>query len=86
MDSVTDHSIEDDKELNKIAEWAYQEFNSGNKIGIRCQLGINRSTYLAGKLLIKLGYEPVDAIALIRRKRSPFALNNKHFEEALLAG
>ena len=79
-------NIEDDKELNKIAEWAYQEFNSGKKIGIRCQLGINRSSYVAGKLLLKLGYAPVDAIALIRRKRSPFALSNKHFEEALLAG
>ena len=79
-------SIEDDKELNKIAEWAYQEFISGQKIGIRCQMGINRSAYIAGKLLLKLGYEPAEAIALIRRQRSPFALHNKHFEEALLAG
>ena len=79
-------SPEDDKELDKIADWAYQEFISGKKIGVRCQLGINRSTFVVGKLLIKLGYQPSEAIALIREKRSPYALNNKHFEAALLAG
>jgi hypothetical protein len=40
--------------------------------------------YVAGKLLLKLGYKPSEAIALIREKRSPYALNNKHFEAALL--
>ena len=79
-------SPEDNKELDKIAEWAYQEFLLGKKLGIRCQLGINRSTFVVGKLLVKLGYQPGEAIALIREKRSPYALNNKHFEEALLAG
>ena len=79
-------NLEDEKELDKIADWAYQEFISGKKIGVRCQLGINRSAYFAGKLLIKLGYQPSEAIALIREKRSPYALNNKYFEAALLAG
>ena len=79
-------SPEDDKELDKIADWAYQEFLSKNRVGIRCQMGINRSAYVAGKLLLKLGYQPTEAIAIIREKRSPYALNNKHFEAALLAG
>jgi hypothetical protein len=79
-------SPEDDKELNKIADWAYQEFVSGKKVGLRCQLGINRSAFVCGKLLLKLGYQPSEAIALIREKRSPHALNNKHFEVALLVG
>ena len=79
-------SPEDDKELDKIAEWAYQEFVSGKKLGVRCQLGINRSNFVVGKLLIKLGYQPREAIALIREKRSRYALNNKHFEAALMAG
>jgi hypothetical protein len=79
-------SPDDDKELDKIADWAYQEFMSEKTIGVRCQLGINRSAYFCGKLLVKLGYQPSEAIALIREKRSPHALNNKHFEEALLVG
>ena len=79
-------SPEDDKELNKIVDWAHQEFMLGKKLGVRCQMGINRSAYFCGKLLLKLGYQPSEAIALIREKRSPYALNNKHFEEALLAG
>ena len=77
-------SLEDDKELNNIADWAFQEFRSGKKLGVRCQLGINRSAYVAAKVLCRLGYEPKEAIALIRDKRSPYALNNKHFEAALL--
>ena len=79
-------SPEDDIELDKIADWAFQEFRSGKKLGVRCQLGINRSAYVAAKILCRLGYESKEAIALIRKKRSPYALNNKHFEEALLAG
>ena len=79
-------SPEDDKELDKIADWAHQEFMLEKKIGVRCMLGINRSAYVAAKVLRRLGYEPNEAIALIREKRSPYALNNKHFEAALLAG
>jgi hypothetical protein len=79
-------SPEDGKELDRIADWAFSEYLAGGKIGIRCQLGINRSAYLCGKLLIKLGYQPSEAIALIRERRSPYALNNKYFEKALLAG
>jgi hypothetical protein len=79
-------SPEDDEELNRIADWAYQEFLAGKKLGIRCQMGINRSAYVAGKLLLRLGYKPTEAIELIRKKRSNYALNNIHFEEALLAG
>ncbi len=79
-------SPEDDKELDKIADWAHQEFMLEKKIGVRCMLGINRSAYVAAKVLRRLGYEPNEAIALIREKRSPYALNNKYFEKALLAG
>lgn len=77
---------EDEEELNKLARWTYEEYKLGKKIGIRCQMGINRSAYVAGKLLVMLGYKPIDAITLIRSKRSKFALNNRYFEKALLTG
>jgi len=77
-------SPDDDKELDKIADWAYQEFRSGKKLGLRCQLGINRSCFLAGKVLLRLGLQPQEAIDLIRDKRSRFALNNKSFVSHLM--
>ena len=77
-------SPEDNKELDNIADWAYQEFRSGKKLGLRCQLGINRSCFLAGKVLLRLGLQPQEAIDLIRDKRSRFALNNKSFVSHLM--
>jgi len=75
----------DNSELNRIADWACQDFRSGKRVGIRCQLGINRSCFLAGKILLRLGYAPIDAIKIIREKRSGYALSNKYFEESLMA-
>jgi hypothetical protein len=40
---------------------------------------------LAGKILLRLGYAPIDAIKIIREKRSGYALSNKYFEESLMA-
>ncbi|MFC8828249.1 hypothetical protein ACFT9I_23215 [Streptomyces sp. NPDC057137] len=39
-----------------------------------------------GQALIELGHEPTAAIGLIRRRRSPWALNNPVFEEYLATG
>ena len=77
-------SPDDDKELERIADWACSEYLAGGKIGIRCQLGINRSAFLAGKVLLRLGLQPQEAIDLIRDKRSRFALNNKSFVSHLM--
>ncbi|MER5560338.1 hypothetical protein ABT071_17200 [Streptomyces sp. NPDC002506] len=39
-----------------------------------------------GQTLIELGYAPTAAIDLIRQHRSPWALNNRTFEEYLTTG
>lgn len=77
-------SSPDDSALERIAEWGCAEYLAGNKVGIRCQLGINRSAFLAGKMLIRLGRTPEEAINLIRAKRSERALNNTYFVESLM--
>jgi protein-tyrosine phosphatase len=53
---------------------------------VRCHSGYNRSGLVVGQTLIELGYQPGDAIDLIRQRRSSLALNNKVYEEYLRAG
>ena len=51
---------------------------------VHCQAGLNRSGLIAALALIESGMKAVDAIALLRKKRSPVVLCNRTFEEWLL--
>lgn len=51
---------------------------------VHCQAGLNRSGLVSALALIEEGMKAVDAIALLRTKRSPAVLCNKAFEEWLL--
>lgn len=55
------------------------KIHKGEKVLVRCQAGYNRSGLVVGLALLKLGYTADTAIALIREKRSPYALHNEHF-------
>ena len=48
---------------------------------IRCQAGINRSGLVVALLLMRDGMSAEDAINLIRKKRSEWALSNDHFNQ-----
>ncbi|MFB3080537.1 MAG: dual specificity protein phosphatase family protein [Nitrosomonadaceae bacterium] len=51
---------------------------------VHCQAGLNRSGLVAALALIEEGMKAVDAITLLRNKRSPSVLCNRVFEEWLL--
>lgn len=51
---------------------------------VHCQAGLNRSSLVAASALLKMSYEPAEAIALLREKRSPAVLCNRAFEEYIL--
>ncbi len=51
---------------------------------VHCQAGLNRSGLVAALALIEEGMKAVDAITLLRNKRSPAVLCNRAFEEWLL--
>ena len=51
---------------------------------VHCQAGINRSGLVTALALIEEGMKAVDAITLLRSKRSPAVLCNRAFEEWLL--
>lgn len=51
----------------------------GKRVFVRCQAGYNRSGLVVALTLLALGYTADDAIALIRRRRSRYALCNPAF-------
>ena len=63
----------------RAAAWAYDRWQSGDRVMIRCQAGLNRSGLVTALVLVMDGWDPADAIRHIRARRSPHALFNRHF-------
>jgi hypothetical protein len=70
-------------ELFATAKFAHTEWQSGKRVLIRCQAGLNRSGLVTALVLIREGFSPEEAISMIREKRSPDALFNRQFVEFL---
>ena len=73
------------EKVEELATWLHSEWKAGKRCLSRCQAGLNRSGILISLVLQKEGYSPEEAISLIRAKRSPHALFNRHFVEKLKA-
>jgi hypothetical protein len=74
----------DIEELMEVVNMTHRAWKKGKRVLIRCQAGWNRSGLVTALVLIKDGMEAKDAIALLREKRSPYALCNSTFEAWLL--
>lgn len=68
----------------ELAHWAHARWQSGKKVNIRCQAGWNRSGLVTALILMISGFTAADAINTLRKKRSPHALCNSHYETWLL--
>ena len=71
-------------ELKELVEIAHRDWKAGKRVLIRCQAGWNRSGLLMALTLIKDGFEPQEAIDLIRERRVPEALSNQVFAKWLV--
>lgn len=71
-------------ELFATARMAYNDWTKGKRVLIRCQAGWNRSGLIMALVLMLDGYSAEEAIALIRKKRSPHALCNPDFVDFLM--
>ncbi|CAN2190024.1 PTP-IVa domain containing protein [Candidatus Nanopelagicaceae bacterium] len=71
------------KEIEAIADWVYAQWKAGDRVLIRCQAGMNRSSLVTALVLMKDGLSAAEAIALIRKQRSEYCFSNKHFVEYL---
>jgi hypothetical protein len=74
----------DTTELFDIVRLAHAEWKRGKRVLIRCQAGWNRSGLVTALVLIREGMGAREAIDLIRKTRSEWALCNKSFEEFLV--
>jgi protein tyrosine phosphatase len=72
------------EELHDLVVAAHKDWKKGKRVLVRCQAGINRSGLVMALMLIRDGYEPKDAIHLMREKRGQAVLANKHFEKWLM--
>jgi hypothetical protein len=67
-----------------LAHWAYKKWDSGFRVNIRCQAGLNRSGLVTALVLMMSGLSADAAIDRLREKRSTYALCNGEFEHWLL--
>jgi protein-tyrosine phosphatase len=77
------------KQLDKLAElalWTADRLRMQRKVLIRCHSGYNRSGLLAAQALVERMYTPYQAIELVRRARTRWALNNELFVDYLVTG
>ncbi|MGI5165414.1 protein-tyrosine phosphatase family protein [Spirillospora sp. CA-253888] len=80
---LTAGQIED---VCRAAELAVEAIGDGRRVLVRCHSGYNRSGLVIVQALTLLGHETGDAISLVRRRRSEWALNNPLFVDYLTTG
>ncbi len=73
-------------DVRRFAVLAAEAVRAGRKTLVRCHAGYNRSGLVVAQTLVELGLTVPDAITLIRRQRSPWALHNKLFVQYLESG
>lgn len=69
-----------------MADIATRAVRSHQRVLIRCCAGYNRSGLVVAQTLVNLGRPTHEAILLIRRRRSEWALNNSLFVDYLNTG
>ncbi|MEW2415520.1 protein phosphatase [Streptomyces sp. NPDC046866] len=74
------------RSVQQAADEAGKAVRGGRAALVRCHAGYNRSGLVVAQALIGLGHGAAGAVGLVRRRRSPWALNNRLFEEYLTTG
>jgi len=69
--------------VKQIAVYAAQRWQSGARVLVRCQAGVNRSGLVTALVLKALGWHTEATVRRLREARSRCVLSNHHFEMAL---
>lgn len=69
-------------QIELLADWV-NECRKTGPVLVHCQAGLNRSSLVVAKSLIKSGWHPNTAIRTLREKRSGAVLCNQAFEDYL---
>jgi protein-tyrosine phosphatase len=73
-------------EVERFAVLAAEAVRVGRSTLVRCHAGLNRSGLVVAQTLVELGLSVPAAIALVRQRRSPWALHNELFVRYLESG
>lgn len=68
-----------DEELEQLVANIISYLKCDQRVLVHCIAGINRSSFIVGLVMLKLGYESDEVIRLIRTKRSKDCLSNTYF-------
>lgn len=80
---LMDAEVPDEKQLDDLQAWVNGARQHGPTL-VHCQVGLNRSPLIAGLVLVRnFDMTPDDAIAMLRKERSPAVLCNPAFEKWL---
>lgn len=69
--------------IDDLAEAAYQALVDGQRVLVRCQAGLNRSSLVAALTMMRIGSSADRAIEHFRSVRSPYVLCNQSFVDYL---
>ncbi|MGT2532119.1 protein-tyrosine phosphatase family protein [Streptomyces nojiriensis] len=79
-------SAEQIRTVQELARTAARALRDGRTVLVRCRSGYNRSGLVVAQTLVERGEEPATAVGIVRRGRSPWALNNRMFVDYLTTG
>jgi len=69
--------------LRVAADRIVGNLRAGDTVLVRCRAGYNRSGLLVALVMLRRGWTWTEAVAHIKRRRSPYALGNEHFRRYL---
>ncbi len=74
--AILDQAVPSPEEMRALVRWMQQAIASGGRVLLHCVGGLGRSGTAAACYLVASGMEPDDAIAAVRRARSPRAIES----------
>ncbi len=81
---IADADVPDEETIRWLARRVSAWLDEGLSVLVRCKAGLNRSGLVVARTLVERGFQPQEAIDLIRRRRHRRALNNRAFVGWLL--
>lgn len=79
------HDEPDKEEIDRLAFRVIEWLEEGHTTLVHCQAGLNRSALVSARvIMLREGVGAIDAINLIRQKRSAICFCNQGFEQFLL--
>ena len=84
---ISDGPLRDDQLpiIHAAAEWVAGRVELGDRVLVRCQMGLNRSALVTVLAMLELGADADRAIRELRSTRSRSVLFNSHYEDYLRA-